>query len=53
MKTSMILSSLALALPAFAAPVTSSSPAASGCVAKDNACRASDPVTGLSANQAQ
>ncbi|CAD0100454.1 unnamed protein product [Aureobasidium mustum] len=54
MKTSMILSSLALALPAFAAPVTSSSSStASGCVAKDNACRASDPVTGLSANQAQ
>ncbi|KAG9560882.1 hypothetical protein KCU71_g295, partial [Aureobasidium melanogenum] len=53
MRTSMILSSLALALPAFAAPVTSSSPAASGCVAKDNACRASDSVTGLSANQAQ
>ncbi|KAH0278253.1 hypothetical protein KCU81_g9373, partial [Aureobasidium melanogenum] len=53
MRTSMILSSLALASSAFAAPVASSSPAASGCVAKDNACRASDPVTGLSANQAQ
>jgi len=30
-----------------------STTAATGCVAKDNACRASDPVTGLSANQAQ
>ncbi|KAI5206747.1 hypothetical protein E4T39_02271 [Aureobasidium subglaciale] len=120
MKTSVIFSSLALALPAFAAPVTTSaapiatpqnqcqvdynnclaigtpevmcscdmtacfgedaarlrewcasktsgltsgtatatatatpSATASGCVAKDNECRASDPVTGLSANQAQ
>ncbi|KAI5256283.1 hypothetical protein E4T42_01658 [Aureobasidium subglaciale] len=120
MKSSIIISSLALALPAFAAPVTTSatpiatpqnqcqvdynnclaigtpevmcscdmtaclgedaarirewcasktsgltsgtatatatatpSATASGCVAKDNACRASDPVTGLSANQAQ
>jgi len=30
-----------------------STTAATGCVAKDNACRTSDPVTGLSANQAQ
>jgi hypothetical protein len=30
-----------------------STTAATGCVAKDNACRASDPVTGLSANQAE
>ncbi|THX82020.1 hypothetical protein D6D05_04015 [Aureobasidium pullulans] len=48
MKTAAIVS-LAFALAASAAPT----PAASGCVAKDNACRASDPVTGLSANQAQ
>ncbi|CAD0107102.1 unnamed protein product [Aureobasidium uvarum] len=31
----------------------SASASAANCVAKDNACRASDPVTGLSANQAQ
>jgi hypothetical protein len=34
-------------------PITARSEETSGCVAKDNACRASDPVTGLSANQAQ
>ncbi|CAD0082758.1 unnamed protein product [Aureobasidium vineae] len=35
------------------ASASASASAGSNCVAKDNACRASDPVTGLSANQAQ
>jgi hypothetical protein len=47
-KTSTLTSGTATAT-ATAAP----SATATDCVAKDNACRASDPVTGLSANQAQ
>jgi hypothetical protein len=64
MKSSIIISSLALALPAFAAPAaiiargtaTASDvaqPMATGCVAKTNACRTTRGADGLSANQAQ
>ncbi|KAI4724836.1 hypothetical protein E4T49_07426 [Aureobasidium sp. EXF-10728] len=49
MKTSAVLTTFALALPAFAAPVTT----ATGCVAKTNLCRTTIGADGLHANQAQ